>query len=224
MANRNVLLVEGSDDEHVVKHICGNRGIPHLDEISHHGGAKGVLKEGFAEEEDAIKQTEKVFSTSIKLAQEGDTFGIIIDADTDLDARWQSIRHKTVEAGYNEVPNQPNLRGTILTPPANSRLPRLGIWIMPNNRTNGILENFLEFLVPNGDGLLEYARGCVEDLPSRRFIHNDAPKAVMHTWLAWQSEPGKPYGTAITAKFLDPNVAEADILVEWLKNLYFPNV
>ena len=32
MANGKILLVEGTDDEHVLKHICGNRDIPYLDE------------------------------------------------------------------------------------------------------------------------------------------------------------------------------------------------
>jgi hypothetical protein len=40
--------------------------------------------------------------------------------------------------------------------------------------------------------------------------------------VAWQKEPGKPLGTAITAKFLNPNVAQVDILVAWLKRLFFP--
>jgi hypothetical protein len=31
MAGWKILLVEGTDDEHVLKHICGNRGIAHLD-------------------------------------------------------------------------------------------------------------------------------------------------------------------------------------------------
>jgi hypothetical protein len=47
----------------------------------------------------------------------------------------------------------------------------------------------------------------------RRFGPLAEPKAIIHTWLAWQKEPGKPLGTAITARFLDPNVAEvADAL------------
>jgi len=41
-------------------------------------------------------------------------------------------------------------------------------------------------------------------------------------WLAWQQEPGKPLGTAITARFLDPTVAQVDVLVSWLNRLYFP--
>ena len=33
MPGRKILLVEGKDDEHVLKHICGNRGIPELDSV-----------------------------------------------------------------------------------------------------------------------------------------------------------------------------------------------
>ena len=38
MAGRKILLVEGIDDEHVLKHICGNRGIPNLDDVRPHEG------------------------------------------------------------------------------------------------------------------------------------------------------------------------------------------
>lgn len=34
--------------------------------------------------------------------------------------------------------------------------------------------------------------------------------------------PGRPHGTAITAKFLDANVTQVDVLVAWLKQLFFP--
>ena len=52
----------------------------------------------------------------------------------------------------------------------------------------------------------------------------DEPKAVIHTWLAWQEEPGRPFGTAIKARFLDPSVPEVDVLTAWLKRLFFPSI
>ena len=45
MANRRILLVEGVDDEHVMKHICGNHGIPELDEVKQHGGGSQSPRE-----------------------------------------------------------------------------------------------------------------------------------------------------------------------------------
>ena len=95
---------------------------------------------------------------------------------------------------------------------------------MPDNQTKGILEDFLRFLVPPGSGLFSHVESSVASIPDeeRRFSQLAQPKAIIHTWLAWQADPGKPLGTAITAKFLDPHVAQVDVLVAWLKELFFP--
>ena len=211
MANGKILLVEGTDDKHVLKHICGNRDIPHLDKVEKYGGIEKLLE-----------------SLGVRLPLlngEGDVIGVVIDADTDISVRWQSIRDRIIGVGYQNVPDQPDLDGTILDPPAGTLLPRLGVWIMPNNQTSGILEDFLHFLVPQPNILFDHARDSVKTIPEgeRRFKQLAEPKAVIHTWLAWQEEPGRPFGTAITARFLDPNVPEVDVLAAWLKRLFFPS-
>lgn len=210
MAIRRILLVEGVDDEHVMKHICGHHGIPHLDEIKEHGGAPNLLES---------------VPVRIKASEEGDIVGIVIDADTDTDARWRSIRDHITRMGYENAPQAPIPDGTIIDPPARALLPRLGVWIMPDNRTDGILENFLRFLVPQPSVLLDHVEKSVSDIPDgeQRFEAKDRPKAIIHTWLAWQREPGKPFGTAITARFLDPSVAEARALASWLRRLFYPD-
>ena len=208
MANRKSLLVEGSDDEHVLKHICGNRGIPALDVVKAHDGHEQLL------EEIPIQLKAK--------SEEGDIVGIVIDADTDLVARWQAIRDRFISTGYQGVPPQPDPNGTILEPPVGTPLPKAGVWIMPDNKTSGILEDFLRFLVPQADVLFDYATTCVNSISDQdqRFSDSDKPKAIIHTWLAWQKEPGRPYGTAITARFLNPDVHQVDVLVSWLKRLF----
>lgn len=42
MAGKKILLVEGIDDEHVLKHLCGNRGVGQLDEVKPQGNAETV--------------------------------------------------------------------------------------------------------------------------------------------------------------------------------------
>ena len=210
MANGKILLVEGTDDEHVLKHICGNRDIPHLE-------VKNCC---------SVEQLIENLGVRLPLLiQEGDAIGIVIDADTDISARWQSVRDRITNIGYQNVPDQPDPGGTILDPPAGTYLPRLGVWIMPNNQTSGILEDFLRFLVPQPNILFDHAKASVAAIPEgeRRFKLLDEPKAVIHTWLAWQKYPGLPFGTAITARFLDPNVPEVDVLAAWLKRLFFPS-
>ena len=92
---------------------------------------------------------------------------------------------------------------------------------MPDNRTPGILEDFLSFLVPQPNDLFDHVTDSVDSIPNRLFSDNDEPKAVIHTWLAWQKEPGSPYGTAITARFLDSNVPQVEALVSWLRRLFY---
>lgn len=206
MAGRKVLLVEGTDDEHVMKHICTNRGIPHLDEVKQHGCYTELLK---------------AIPLKIKFSEEeGDVVGVVIDADSDLRARWQSVRDRLVEVGYQDVPNAPNPNGTIVEPPDNSLLPKAGVWIMPDNKTAGILEDFLDSLIPQSDALRAHARRSVDSLPEQRFKDKHISKALIHTWLAWQEEPGRPYGTAIKAGFLDMCLPQADVLASWLKQLF----
>ncbi len=47
-------------------------------------------------------------------------------------------------------------------------------------------------------------------------------KAKIHTYLAWQEEPGKPMGQAITAKVLHAESETAKVFVEWIKRLFVP--
>ncbi len=208
MAGKRILLVEGPDDEHVMKHVCGNRGVPKLNSIKSQGGVDQLLRNlrGYLKESDI------------------EALGVVVDADTNVAARWQALRDRLVQAGYTDVPDAPVADGTILYPKDSTLLPRVGIWIMPDNQAKGILENFLHFLVPEGSRLFEHVQSSVAAIPEeeRRFGQLAEPKALIHTWLAWQEEPGKPLGTAITARYLDPNVVQVDVLVSWLKRLFFP--
>ena len=208
MAYRKILLVEGQDDMLVLKRIRCKHGIPDLDEVRPCGGVSELL----------TNVTDQIRTSG----GEGDIVGVVIDADTDLAARWQSIRDRLTRAEYQDVPAQPAPNGTVLEPPEESPLPRVGVWIMPDNRNPGILEDFLRFLVPWQDALFPHATNIVESLPVQRFSDNDRPKAVMHTWLAWQNSPGRPYGTAIAAGFLNASASQANDLASWLNRLFFP--
>lgn len=206
MPGKKILLVEGNDDEHVVKHVCGARGIQRLDEIKAQGGVDPLLE-----------------SLPVRLKESDvEVLGVVIDADTDLAARWQSLQVRLTKAGYQDIPPQPAAEGTVLDPPSGTLLPRVGIWIMPDNQTQGILEDFLRFLIPETSCLFNHVQSSIKAIPQeeRRFSQLVEPKAVIHTWLAWQKEPGKPLGTAITARYLDPDVKQVDIFVSWMNRLF----
>ena len=104
-------------------------------------------------------------------------------------------------------------------------VPRIGIWIMPDNKIPGILEDFVKYLIPEDDSLRDYSLQCVDNLPEKRFKDSYRSKAEIHTWLAWQEEPGTPMGLAVTKKYLC-NVDSARTFLDWLNRLFnepFPN-
>jgi hypothetical protein len=212
MANRRILLVEGSNDKHVIVAIQGRREIRLLDRDKEivECGDDGRLMSSFP-----VRLLE---SDIVRL-------GVVMDADVDVAKRWNHFKTMLTDAGYLDIPNSPEPSGTIIHPPPDSLLPRVGIWLMPDNKETGILEDFLRFLVPPDCELFKYATQVVAAIPSAevRYPKLAAPKAILHTWLAWQKHPGRPLGQSITAKYLDTEVARVDVFVAWLERLYGEN-
>ena len=199
-------MVEGRDDENVVKNICAQHKLGEIETIHPYEGKDALLE--------AIDVRLKESDVS--------ALGIIVDADADVHARWQSISNRLTNAGYVHVPPNPLAEGTIVTPPTGSLLPKVGIWLMPDNQTSGILEDFIRLLIPE-DGLLDHARESLDGIPvgQIRFPDTLKPKALVHTWLAWQEQPGRPFGVSIAAGYLDHNAPAATTFAGWLQRTFF---
>jgi hypothetical protein len=116
-------------------------------------------------------------------------------------------------------PDKPNLDGTIVA--RNLDEPTLGFWLMPNNGTSGMLEDFCaELAIPAS---LAFALECVEQAYERKVttfkvVHKS--KAAIHTYLAWHDEPGYPLGKAITSQTLRANTEIAIKFTDWLIHLF----
>jgi hypothetical protein len=90
---------------------------------------------------------------------------------------------------------------------------------MPDNSLPGSLEDFATHLIPPDDALWPRAMKAVEDIPvgERRFT---APrKAEIHTYLAWQKDPGAPLGLAVTKKYFQTDTDLCKRFVAWLRQL-----
>lgn len=85
-----------------------------------------------------------------------------------------------------------------------------------------MLETFLTYLVPEGDGLLDLAAStCVEAKKQGaqyKEVHED--KAKIYTWLAWQDEPGAQLHQAVKEKILIATSKVARPFVEWFRELF----
>jgi len=76
-------------------------------------------------------------------------------------------------------------------------------------------------LVLPDDLLWTRAENCVRSIPMelRKFRTVDLPKVFVHTWLAWQEEPGYPMGAAVTRKYLNCDAPQASAFVNWVRRL-----
>ncbi|MBD1902863.1 hypothetical protein NDI44_25355 [Trichocoleus sp. DQ-A3] len=203
------LLVEGKNDRHVIWALCEQHKLPETFSVE-------VPQE---DEDPGIEAL--LMSLPLKLKQENlRTLGIVVDADQDLLARWQAVRDRLSASGYKDIPKSPPAEGWIYAPPD---LPRVGVWLMPDNQIPGILEDFVAHLIPQNDALRPKAEAILQEIEQDclncyTLVHR--PKALIHSWLAWQQTPGMPMGQAITAQVLRYDCAIALIFVTWLKLLF----
>ncbi len=203
--SRNLIVTEGKEDKYVFHHLFAHYGIP-----------EGVVD--FREYE-GIERLLEALPVQLR-ASELERIGIVVDADTDLEGRWKALGYRLAKAGYGNFPAVPSVEGAIIR---EEDRPVVGIWLMPDNQLPGMLEDFVSFLVPQGDPLWERAGKCLREIPSEhcRFSTAHQAKAHIHTWLAWQKEPGAPLGTAITKRYLDADAIHAKQLMAWIEKLFF---
>lgn len=205
------LLVEGKNDRHVIWALCQQYQLPETFsvEVPQEEGTEGVeaLLNGLPE---------RLKAENLR------TLGIVVDADRNLSGRWQSLKDKLSSIGYRDIPQSPPPEGWVCAP-SDPYLPRVGVWLMPNNQLSGMLEDFVAYLIPDGDILLPKAEAILQEIERAKLeryalVHH--PKALIHTWLAWQKTPAMPMGQAITAQVLSCRGPIALIFIEWLKHLF----
>ncbi len=209
--DRPEIRVEGENDLHSLKHLVGKHGLDYGDkpasvsypEFVTTGGVNALL-DGMV---DAIK-----LSTPHPI-------GFVLDADTPMASRWNQVSKMLIEVGVSP-PSTPPLIGLIEDVPKFKT--RVGIWLMPDNQRDGKIEDFLQMLIAEDDSLIDLAKESSTEAKSKgaTFPDKDQPKAVLNTWLAWQEEPGEPYGRAVAKRYFDHDIELATRFVTWFKQLY----
>lgn len=202
MNKKQVLLVEGKDDFHVFATIFEKYTVEESFKIKDEEGIDNILN-----------------GLSIYVKTDIQTIGVVIDADEDIRKRWQSLTSILQDIGY-KVPEMPDTLGTIIT---SEHLPKFGVWLMPNNQENGMLEDFINYLVPENDELMSYVEEVlrkIEEKGLQKYKTNHKIKAKIHTWLSWQESPGTPLGQAITKSYLNPHHDLCKQFVNWINKLY----
>jgi hypothetical protein len=137
------LLVEGEDDKHSIIHLLARHSFDWHDE--------GTIRP-YVSSEGSVERLLRALPVAVKSAHS--RIGVVLDADLDLPIRWLQVRNRLESAGL-KVPERPSAEGTIL--PGLRAGTRIGIWLMPDNSSPGILEDFLGNLVPPEDPIWSYA-------------------------------------------------------------------
>lgn len=198
------MLVEGNDDFNVVWRIARMSGIPQF-LIYQAEGINNLLDE---------------IETQIAVPGR-QVLGIIVDANDNLNARWQSLSHELALSGIT-LPSTPDPAGTII--PAQNDLPRVGVWLWPNNQSPGELEDFIISLIPQNDPVWPLSEEYIDNILAQqlnKFAPGKKSRAQVHAWLAAREDPRR-MGQAIQYGDLNPHAPPLSAFATWLARLFPP--
>lgn len=96
-----------------------------------------------------------------------------------------------------------------------------GLWIMPNNYSEGMLEDWIVECVKSDErALFDQAVNAVQQLSPPKFKEHLQSKAQVATWLAWQKTPGHGLYGAMKEGLLDENSVPYKKLSDWLQGFF----
>jgi len=212
----HILLVEGESDRSFFKEVCKTLGLhpsvtvaPPRDVGGSHNTKEGV----FNLLPDLLNQL-----GDAEIAR----LAVVVDADSEDNG-----------GGYNRVIDRvteivrlygftlrSNPVGGILFQHGDG-LADFGLWVMPNNCDEGMLEDWIKSCVhPDEHELFAHAETVVNTLPKTKFKPIHISKAEVATWLAWQKQPGHGLYRAIEDQLIDRNSALFKELCIWLTHIY----
>jgi hypothetical protein len=161
-------------------------------------------------------------------------FGIVIDADCAMNGNkdggfvktLKSVSNIILDMGYGyEQPTQikQNINSGFVFE-NNNGLPKIGLWIMPDNQNDGMFEDFvIANMKKDSKKLNAYAKEIVDGLHDKKlaseeelFKKHHVSKAQVGTWNAWQKDPNSP----IKIGHIDENTEQVKQLIAWLKKIY----
>ena len=222
-ASRNssgVLMVEGQDDKHMVWQLC--RQYHSLFSTQRSGYEFSVTLRSQHKSFQITEQgnrSELVKAISLQvLASNIQAVGVLVDADDSSINCWREVAAGFNQAGV-QLPTSPNSVGTII--PGQVFQPRIGIWIMPDNKSQGEIEDFVKDMIPIDDPIWPSSDQYIDSIsqPNRKFVKQKIDKAKVHAWLATRKEPGR-IGAAIGAQDLDVNGQRCREFIQWISDLF----
>lgn len=207
----SLLLVEGKSEKTLLPVLCRICGVPQTFELR---------------SENSITELKTALKTYLKSSNTHDRIWIIIDADSDSDNAWRSVKDILLRSGKYEFDHKMPLpaEGAVISP-VDAEDITVGVWIMPDNSRPGMLEDFLLALIDDKDILAAEAIAAVERLDRERdrypglFRRVHRSKACVHTWLAWRDAPGESIPVAAQKSLFLTDREPCVRFMAWLSRL-----
>ena len=204
--SNNVLLVEGMSDEHFVSQLRKKLDLGLDFEIVNTGRLSKLV--------DAIYP--------MVVTGGRDVVGLLVDADREDNPSWPKIKCRLTESNIC-VPPIPDPIGIVIE--ATDQRPKVGVWLMPNNHSEGELEDLVIDMIPDDDLIWDMSVTYVDkvvreiDQNRRKFSDRKTNRAKLYAWLATSKQP--PHiGAAIGAGDFDLTNDRCQTFVDWLLRLY----
>ncbi len=213
-----ILLVEGRSDEDFYNEICGKKGLNINIKVAPPKGLGG-----------AFNNKEGVFNflpTLLDQLADGrvERLAVVVDADykSEHGLGYQRTfdRVAGIVGGYGFTPvRRQNITGTLFK--SADGFHDLGLWVMPNNQNDGMLEDWIKSGIAVAEhDLMKNAESATAGLEKPRFKPIHRTKADVATWLAWQATPGRGLGSAINSDLLDLQSAQYMQFASWLSHVF----
>lgn len=233
-----IIAVEGKADLHIIWHLLkinnpearkiesGNQSL-----VMRMPGEKNIRIEIYQER--GIDQLCNQVSTRIKKSGL-ESIGFVFDADGDPKGRWKQVGRRILEV-YKEVypADHSTLKKAFYETPVSEGVwvrdcsLKVGVWMMPNNKSAGTIEDFLSDMVPPENPRWQHAKNYFGTVFAEKkhllgyklFPRTKTSKARIHAWLAVQENPGTLPGKAIKSGYFNTKNPKSLLFQKWPENL-----
>jgi hypothetical protein len=218
MSTKNLLLVEGEADRAFFEALCRLLSIPAdvrvatpKDTGGTHNTKNGVLNH--------------LTAVLLPQLQDGqlERIGVVVDADrvahgSGFQITLQRFTDALAPGGYQPIPTATT--GLIFK--HQDGLADLGLWVMPNNADEGMLEDWIKHcLHPSEAGLYQHGEASIASIPGGpKFQPHHRTKAEVATWLAWQKKPEHGLYNAAQSDLLNIDAPLFGALKGWLTQVF----
>ena len=215
MEARKIIIVEGENDKKFILSLAQRIGIN--------------IVSNSIKVADGVEEAKQLFKTYLKSTDTLTHVSIVLDSDNNFIGTWQSLFNSINNTGKYQLGKfKPDNEISSIIRPKNEDDIIAGIWLMPDKKRNGMMEDFICSLIPVDNSILNKAGTVVDDLDNNReqyynvFKSVHKSKAKLYTWLSWQDSPEKTPEQAIKSSMFDDVFLSSEScknFIAWLRDV-----